>query len=416
MNRPNSVSSDAFSEQSQDVDSPYAWRRLALSLVLATVGNVGMWAVIVLLPAVQSEFGGTRAEAALPYTSTMLGFALGNLVIGRWVDRFGIMAVLIGSAIVLSLGYIAAAISPSVLFLSAVQFVIGAASAASFGPLIADLSLWFEKRRGLAVALAASGNYLSGAIWPLILAALMPTIGWRGASLVIAATCLSVMIPLALTLRRKVAEHEIARADAAAATRAAQSGISPRALVSLLFISGIGCCVAMSMPQVHIVAYCIDLGYGAAAGAGMLSLMLMGGVVSRISFGLLADKLGGVWTLMIGAAAQMVALCLFLPWDGMVPLYVVSLLFGLAQGGIVPSYAVIVREYMPAREAGRRVGLVIMSTILGMALGGWMSGWIHDVTGDYRLAFLNGIGWNLIPILVMGLLLVRTRPRTPICA
>jgi len=165
------------------------------------------------------------------------------------------------------------------------------------------------------------------------------------------------------------------------------------------------------MPQVHIVAFCVDLGFGPAVGAEMLSLMLLGGVVSRLVSGLLADKLGGVRTLLIGSTLQCVALFLYLPFDGMVSLYVVSLIFGLSQGGIVPSYAVIVREYMPAREAGARVGFVMMATILGMALGGWMSGWIYDVTGSYMMAFLNGIGWNFLNIGIILMFLVSTRRR-----
>jgi MFS family permease len=165
----------------------------------------------------------------------------------------------------------------------------------------------------------------------------------------------------------------------------------------------------MSMPQVHIVAYCADLGYGPAVGAEMLSLMLLGGVVSRLISGLLADRIGGVMTLLIGSALQTLGLILYLPFDALVPLYVVSAIFGLSQGGIVPSYAVIVREYMPAREAGARVGFVMMATILGMALGGWMSGWIYDQTGSYALAFLNGIGWNLLNLAIVGLLIMRSR-------
>lgn len=401
------------SEMVSDIDSPYAWRRLACSLILATVGGVGIWAIIVLLPEIEVEFGLSRGEASLTFVATMLGFALGNVIVGRWVDRYGITLMMIGAGIVLGLGYTVSAISSSVFVLSAAQFVVGAASATGFAPLIADLSHWFEKRRGLAVALAASGNYMAGAIWPLVLAPLLPIIGWRGAALVIAGTCLCVMLPLSLTLRRRVTEQTLAHADTVAAQRVAKSGLSPRVLMSLLFMSGIGCCVAMSMPQVHIISYCIDLGYGAAAGAGMLSLMLTGGVVSRIAFGALSDKIGGVWTLLVGASAQLVALCLFLPWNGLVPLYVISLLFGLSQGGIVPSYAMIVREYLPARQAGKLVGLAIMSTILGMALGGWMSGWIHDETGDYRLAFLNGIGWNLIPVAVMAFLLLQPKRGKP---
>jgi Cyanate permease len=178
----------------------------------------------------------------------------------------------------------------------------------------------------------------------------------------------------------------------------------------MLGLAGVACCVAMSMPQVHIVAFCVDLGYGPAVGAEMLSVMLIGGVVSRLASGFVTDRLGGIPTLLIGSFGQMLGLILYLPFDGLASLYVVSLIFGLSQGGIVPAYAIIVREYMPAREAGSRVGFVIMSTILGMALGGWMSGWIYDVSGSYQLAFVNGIAWNLLNIGVMLVILWRSRP------
>jgi len=167
------------------------------------------------------------------------------------------------------------------------------------------------------------------------------------------------------------------------------------------------------MPQVHIVAYCVGLGYGPAVGAQMLSLMLLGGVVSRVISGIVADYIGGVRTLLAGSILQTIGLILYLPYDGMVSLYVISLIFGLSQGGIVPSYALVVREYMPAREAGARVGFVLMLTILGMALGGWMSGWIYQVSGSYQWAFLNGIVWNLANVGIMLWLLGRTRTKTP---
>jgi MFS family permease len=161
------------------------------------------------------------------------------------------------------------------------------------------------------------------------------------------------------------------------------------------------------------VAYCTDLGYGPAVGAEMLSLMLLGGVASRLVSGVLADRIGGVATLLIGATLQMLALILYLPTTGLTSLYIVSLIFGLSQGGIVPSYAVIVREYLPAKEAGARVGLVIMSTIIGMALGGWMSGWIYDLTGSYTWAFLNGIAFNALNVAIVLMILLRSRPRAP---
>jgi len=174
-------------------------------------------------------------------------------------------------------------------------------------------------------------------------------------------------------------------------------------------VAGVACCVAMSMPQVHVVAYCADLGYGVARGAEMLSLMLAGGIVSRLLSGFLADYIGGIRTLLLGSVLQGLSLLLFIPFDGLMSLYIVSLIFGLAQGGIVPSYAVIIREYLPAKEAGQRMGIVIMATITGMALGGWMSGWIYDLTGSYEDAFLNGVAWNVLNLAIMLFVLWRTR-------
>ena len=295
--------------------------------------------------------------------------------------------------------------------LSLTHLLLGLGTAVGFGPLIADISHWFLKRRGIAVALVASGNYLSGAIWPTLLADMLADSGWRQVYLMLAVLCIVIIPPLSLLLRRKVPEDAHGVADAASALRTRSVGLSPRTLQYLLGFAGIGCCVAMSMPQVHIVAYCVGLGYGPAVGAEMLSLMLLGGVISRIISGLVADRLGGVMTLLIGSVLQCIALFLYLPWDGMVSLYVISLMFGLAQGGIVPSYALVVREYMPAKEAGQRVGFVMMMTILGMALGGWMSGWIYDVTGSYQMAFVNGIIWNGFNIAIMLWLLSRGRPR-----
>lgn len=389
-------------------DTRYSWARLAVSLAIATIGNVGMWSVIVIMPAVQAEFGVSRADSSLPYTMTMLGFGLGNLLIGRAVDRFGITTALIGASLVSGIGYLAAAASPTILVLALVQFVIGLGSAVCFGPLIADISLWFQRRRGIAVAIAASGNYLSGAIWPMLLAGVLLDYGWRAVCLALALTVTVLLIPLAMLLRRRVPKISMAAAAKGSPGHKAASGLSPRSLAWLLAFAGLGCCVAMSMPQVHIVALCIDRGFGPAVGVEMLSLMLLGGVVSRLVSGMLADQLGGVLTLLIGSVLQMLALFLYLPAGGLVSLYVVSLVFGLAQGGIVPAYALIVREYMPAQEAGARVGFVIMATILGMALGGWMSGWIHDMTGSYQLAFLNGIIWNAFNIAIMLFILTRT--------
>ena len=389
------------------IDSTYAWMRLAISVLLGTIGGAGMWAVVVVLPAVQAEFGVDRAAASMPYTATMVGFAAGNVVVGRAIDRVGYWIPALVSSAALGAGFLLASLSSSILQFTLTQgLLVGLGTSAIFGPLIADISHWFNRRRGVAVAAAASGSYLAGTVWPTIIPPLMRAEGWRFTYLAIGIGCLVTMVPLVLMLRRRAP----AVVAGSPGTRPVQPiALSPAALQILLVIAGLGCCVAMSMPQVHIVAYCMDLGYGVAHGADMLSIMMAAGVVSRLASGFVADRIGGVKTLLIGSVLQCLSLFFYIPFDGLASLYVVSLVFGLSQGGIVPCYAIIVREYMPAKEAGQRVGIVIMATIFGMAIGGWMSGWIYDLTGSYSAAFLNGIAWNLLNILVMVLVFWKAR-------
>jgi MFS family permease len=397
-----------------EVESPYAWLRLVVSLLLGTVGSVGMWAVVVTLPAVQAEFGVARADASLPYTLAMVGFGLGTVLVGRLVDRLGVVLPLIGAALTLGLAFVASGYAPSLLTFALANLLIGAGSAATFAPLIADISQWFSRRLGVAVGICASGNYLGGAAWPPVVQHLVEAGGWRRAQIAIGIVCIVAMLPLVAVLRRKRSAAQLAQAAAGAVDLTkAPLGLSPVALFTLLCIAGVACCVAMAMPQVHIVAYCGDLGFGPARGAEMLSLMLGFGIVSRIASGYVADRIGGVATLLIGSVLQGVALLLYLLFDGLTSLYIISALFGLFQGGIVPMYAVIVRTYFPPHLTGTLVGLAIMSTIVGMALGGWLSGAIFDLTGSYWQAFAHGLAWNLLNGAIAAFLLLRAARLRP---
>jgi MFS family permease len=391
-------------------ESAYAWMRLVAALLLSTIGGVGMWSVIVALPALQAEFGVARSDAALPYTLTMIGFGIAGMLVGRLSDRFGILAPVLGATLTLGLGYVAAASASNLWqFALAQGLLIGVGSSATFAPLLANTSLWFMRRRGIAISIFASGSYLAGTLWPPVVQHFIQSVGWRQTYFGIGIFCVATMVPLSLSmLRRKPPVTELAASGlAAAASPSHPLGLSSRALQTLLVIAGLSCCVAMSMPQVHIVAYCGDLGYGPARGAQMLSVMLGFGIVSRLLFGWICDRIGGLRTLLLGSSLQASALVLFLPFDGLVSLYVISALFGLFQGGIVPAYAIIVREYFPAAEAGARISMVITATLFGMALGGWMSGAIFDVTGSYDAAFVNGILWNLITVSIALWLLRR---------
>ncbi len=401
------------------LDSRASWARLALLLLVSSIGGVGLWSVVVTLPAVQAEFGVARAGAALPYTLTMLGFAAGGVVMGRATDRFGIARVAAIAGIMLAAGYALASRADGLLTYALLHgAVIGMlGSGALFGPVMADASLWFRRRRGLAVAIAAAGNYVAGAVWPPIVAAATQSFGWRATELGIGAVMLLTIPPLAWLLRAPAPAQppqtlqQGAVGVRAAAASQARLGLAPNMLLTLLMVAGLGCCVAMSMPQVHIVAYCGDLGYGPARGAEMLSLMLGLGIISRIGSGWVADRIGGLPTLLAGSVLQFASLSLFLFFDSLTSLYVISGLFGLFQGGIVPSYAIIVREYFPTGGAGAKVGLVLAATIVGMALGGWMTGEIFDYTGSYRLAFANGIAWNAMNGAIAAMLLWRAHLR-----
>jgi MFS family permease len=391
-----------------EVDSAYAWWRLAACVALGALGGVGMWSVVVVLPTVQAEFQAARAGASLPYTLTMVGFAFGGLLMGRMADRFGIVWPMLCSALALGLGYIVSSQADSLWQFAVVHGVmIGMlGSSTTFGPLMADISHFFTKRRGIAVALAASGNYLAGAFWPTIIQHGVETIGWRQTHLYIGIFSICAMLPLVLVLRRKPPKSAMVMPTAVAGD-GRPLGLSLGGLQALLALASFACCVAMSMPQVHIVAYCKDLGYGVALGAQMLSVMLGLGIVSRIGSGFIADKMGGLYTLLLGSALQGTALSLYLVFDGRTSLYIVTALFGLVQGGIVPSYTLIVRQYFPPAEAGQRVGAILMASIFGMAAGGWLSGVIFDFSGSYMAAFVNGVAWNVLNVVIVIWLMMR---------
>ncbi|MFL5000388.1 MAG: MFS transporter [Xanthobacteraceae bacterium] len=392
----------------EGADSAYAWLRLVAAILLATIGGVGMWSFPVALPAIQADFSIIRADASLPFTLAMLGFAAGGAVMGWLLDRFGILVPLTCGVVALAVGYVAAGNAVNLWWFAVAHGLIGIGSSASLGPLMADVSQWFVRRRGIAVALCSAGNYLAGVVWPPLVQHFIASAGWRPTHIGIGLFCAATMLPLAwLALRRAPPVHQIGVAAAAAARAQSTLGLSPNALMALLSIAGIACCVAMSMPQVHIVAYCGDLGYGVARGAEMLAVMMAFGIVSRIATGFIADRIGGLPTLLLGAVLQGAALFLYVLFDGLASLYVISALFGLFQGGLIPSYAIIIREYFSPQEAGTRVGVVLMATLLGMALGGWMSGAIFDLAGSYRAAFANGLAWNLVTIAVALWLIAR---------
>ena len=383
-----------------EYDGLRSWIRLILLFIVGVVGIVGMWSVVVVMPALETEFAIDRGKASLLYATTMVGFGLGNFLIGKVVDKFGLKFPIIVGVILLSSSYLVAMISNEFWHLLVLQVFMGTAASTFFGPSMADIGNFFEKHRGLAVAIVASANYVAGGLWPLFISHLLEFSNWKEVYFYIAIICLVIIFPISLILKNNIVTSNNQDINLKNENNTIKN-LSPKTLQTLLVLAGIGCCLAMAMPQVHIVALCVERGFGLNVGAQILSVMLLSGMISRIGFGFLSDKIGPIYTILIGSLLQMFSLVFFLPFDSQLSLFIVSLMFGLSQGGIVPAYAMIVRKYLPIEEVGERVGLVIMGTIVGMGLGGWMSGEIFDLTQSYKLAFVNGIFWNLTNLLIV---------------
>ena len=385
-------------------DSQQAWFRLAIIFTMSVIGTAGMWSVVIILPNIQNEFTLDRAASTYPYVATMFGYGFGNVIIGRMLDKIGIKKPIIFALSLLVTSYVLSFFAKNVFWLSTIQFFLGFSAAAFFGPMMADISNYFYKRKGLAVSLVASGQHLCGAIWPFVIKDFIIEGDWRNAHLFIALVC-SILIPILFYfLGNKVPkmnnEQKLTTQDEDINSKVNLS-ISNRQIQILLMIAGVLCCVAMSMPQVHIVPLCIDNGYGLAVGTEILSFMLFAAVASRVIFGFLSDKIGPIQTLILGSSLQAIYLTMFLPFNSQLSLYIVAICFGLSQGGIVPIYAVIISKFLPSNEVAERVGWLIFATIIGMSLGGWLSGEIYDFTNSYRLAFINGIFWNIMNLCIM---------------
>ena len=396
--------------RSSEVESTYAWTRLWASVLIGTIGTVGMYSMSVALRPVQIEFGISRSNASVPYALAMTGFAIGSVVMGRLSDRFGVMIPVFISAVSLGIGYLAAGLATNLWVFNVVHAVLIGflGTSGAFAPLVADITHWFTRRRGIAVAICSSGNFLAGAIWPPILQHFFDVVGWRDTFVGLGIFCVVTIPSLALVLRRRPSILVTAKTDGSDLQEFARPlGMSPMALQVLLCLAGVACCIAMAAPLVHIVAYCSDLGYSPYRGAEMLSLMLGLGVLSRVAFGWISDRIGGLLTLALGSTLQAAAMTLFSLSEGLGALYAASVLFGLFFGGVVPAYAIMVREFYPPSQAGVRVSLTLGATFLGMALGGWMPGVIFDLTGSYPIAFANGVLWNLLNLVIVCFLVSR---------
>ena len=388
----------------------YPLIRLTTALALMTLGCSAMYAGVMVLEPLALELGTGRGNSSLIYGTFMIGFALGGVFMGRLADRMGIMIPALIGSLALPAGFYLAAHASSILEIClAFSLLCGfLGSSFSMAPLIADISHWFNRRRGLAVGIAFSGSYVAGAIWPPILQRMFDAQGWRESFIDLALLTLIFMALLSLLLYPRPPTNEQLPTTGSANSNLTNSAISAGTLQSLICLAGFGCCVAMAMPQIHIVPYVMDLGHPAIRGAEMLGLMLGFGVISRVGSGWLSDRIGGLATLLLGSALQLAVLIAFLTGNSLVFLYGISIAFGLSQGGIVPSYTIILRAFFPPKQAGWRISTSFLFTVAGMAFGGWIAGVLYDLTGSYTVSFLNAIGFNILNLWIAASLIKKS--------
>lgn len=381
---------------------------VAASLGLMTVGAGGYYVVIVGLKLVALDFDELRWVPSMAYSATVFGMGLGGIWIGRWSDRIGVGTPALIGAVMVSAGALTASFVVNLwAFLLAHGVMMGLlGNAALFSPLIANTARWFDQRRGVAVALVTSAQGLAGIVWPAVFRFTIASWGWRETYRVYAGVALVSMVPLSLLLRRRAPVVAVPYRSQGV-SNARVFGLSGGVALGLLCLAIVGCCVAMAMPIVHVVAHTSDLGHPLSRGAEVLMVALGCAFLGRIAWGFVADRIGGLRVLILGSAFQAVTLSLYLFVESLAGLYVVSGLFGIAFGGIIPSYTLVVSRYFPREGLGWRVAVVYLFGALGMAVGSWLGGAFFDLYGSYRGAFAMGLLFNVMNLGIVGLLLMR---------
>ena len=388
-----------------------AWRIVFASLGLGILGYGSELTLIVSLKTIALEFGWPREVPSAAYAGMLIGIGSGGVVMGWWSDKRGMAgpallgAVSIGSGVMLA----SQATAPWHFYLAYGLLVGFLGNATVFTPLVANATRWFYRRRGLAVAIVASGQSIGGALLAPLFRYATESFGWRAMLLGYGAFALALMPPLALVVRRPPPAASATPGRFAAGPPGRARDPAGGRILATLFVAQLCCCVAMAAPLVHVVAHVSDLGHPMARAAEVLSVILATSFVSRFGLGWLSDRIGGLNALLTGSSMQAVALLLFAIVEDLSALYAVGVFFGLGFGGIVPSYAITVRELFPERGAARRIATVFMGGTIGMASGGWLAGRLFDHFGTYSYAFLVALAVNLLNLAIVVTLILWKR-------
>ena len=395
---------------------------LVVSAWLVMTANGGMFLLVVSLKQLAGDFDWPRAVPSLAYAYFFAGAGIGGIAMGWWFDRSGAGPVTLLGLVMIGTGAALASAIDSrwqLYLVYGVMFgLLGYASI--YGPLTINVMRWFDHRRGFAVGLVTAGEGIGGTIWPPVFRYFNETVGWRETFLWYGVFVLVTALPLSVVLWRRMPARGAGSRDEGGRTVEAHAGapaapgqairLSTSAVQIAFSLAIVGCCVSMAMPVVHLVAHASDLGHATARAAEMLAIALLTSTVVRLVVGaLVVDRFGGLVSLLAFSALQTTAMLFYAAVDGMLALYAVSVLFGIGYGGVSICYPVLVREHLPAAEAGRRMGVILLFGTLGMALGGWMAGYIFDSTGSYSPAFLVGAAFNVANLVIVLGLVMRTR-------
>jgi MFS family permease len=396
-----------MTKPNDSIEVPYSWVIIAVSLMIHTIGLAAPTILFVALKPIAAEFDWPRAVPSLAYSLLMMGTGIGGLAMGWWMDKRGIMSpVLFGSVMLVCGALLASQAEGQWGLYIANGVLIGLfGKAAMIAPMMANATKWFDRRRGLAVAVLASGQGLSGLLWLPVIGHLNETIGWRDTYLYFAVFALVTMLPLVWFLRRPPPIPKVPPVSTASPTRVGK--YSPGKEQIIMWVAVIGCCAGMAMPIVHLISYATDLGHAPGDGTKLLTVLFTAAFFSRIAFGALSDRIGPTITLLIGSCSQGAALLLFASVDSLTGLYVAALAFGLGFAGIMPCYPLLIRLWFPVSQAGWRIAAQYLFAAAGMALGGWLGGEIYDWTGSYTDAFLAGAGFSACNLVLVTLLHMR---------
>jgi len=393
------------------IENRASWVAACAALVLLSISYGSPLLIIVGLKPITEDLGTTRQVVALAAAATWIGTGLGGIVMGWVAERIGMRITVLIGAVSIAAGLAVSATGDIWAILVGHAVFLGLlGNGAFFPPLIVYVSRWFDRRRGTALALISSGQYIAGMLWPAAFEFGIANFGWRSTMLVFATLVIIAVPPIAAVFLVPPPAHpELPFSGAGAGLRRKVLGLPPNLVLALLGIAGFCCCVPMALPQSHLVAFCSDVGIPAARGAIMLSVLQACAFVSRQFWGWLADRIGGLLTLLAGSACQAVAIAAFLLTQDEAGLFAIAAAFGLGFSGIVPAYVLVVRELFPAREASWRVPTVLFVSMGGMAFGSWFAGALYDHFGFYAPAFTAGVLFNLANLALVGFLVLRQR-------